>query len=193
MIRINLLPHREQARRERRQQFYIFSGLMIAAGVVIGMLVHTVYSGYIERQNRKNSFFKTEISKLDKEIAEIQKLREQISDLLARKQVIEALQTDRAQAVVMLNELAQKMPEGVYLKSVTQNGNSASLVGYAQSNARVSHLMRNLGESAFFSQARLVEAKAAALNNRSVSEFNLNVMRTQPAADEGKEKKGAQK
>ncbi len=191
MIRINLLPHREQARRERRQQFYIFSGLMIAAGVIIGVLVHTVYAGYIEAQERRNNIFKTEIKKLDAEIDEIKKLQEQINALLARKQVIEALQADRAQTVLLLNDLAQKMPEGVYLKSIKQNGNNIGLSGYAQSNARVSHLMRNLGESSFFAQAKLVEVKSATLNSRVVSEFALDVMRARPTV-EGAEK-GAQK
>ncbi len=196
MIRINLLPHREQGRRERRQRFYLVSGVMIAAGIVIGVLVHTIYAGYVERQERRNDIFKTEIKKLDTEIAEIKKLQEQISELLARKQVIEALQADRAQTVLLLNDLAQKMPEGVYLKSVKQNGNNVGLSGYAQSNARVSHLMSNLGGSSFFAQAKLVEVKSAKLNNRDVSEFTLDAMRARPAADKGAEKvveKGARK
>jgi len=186
MIRINLLPHRELKRRERRQQFYVISGVMVAAGLVIGVLVHTVMAGYVERQERRNDFFKAEITKLDAEIAEIKRLREQIDALLARKQVIESLQGARAQSVNLLNELARQIPDGVYLKSIKQNGPKIALVGYAQSNSRVSHLMRNLDESPFLEQPGLVEVKSAVLNNRRVSEFTLNINIEGPKTDDGK-------
>lgn len=183
MIRINLLPHREEKRRERRQQFYAISGVMVVAGLLIALLVHTVYAGYIERQESKNSFLKTEIAKLDQQIAEIKRLREQVDALLARKQVIESLQGRRAEAVHLLNELAQRMPEGVYLKSVKQTGARVVLVGYAQSNARVSHLMRSLEESPFLEEPGLVEVKAATVNGRRVSEFTLGISIERPKAE----------
>lgn len=186
MIRINLLPHRELKRRERRQQFFIVSGAMVAAGVAVGMLVHSVLAGYVERQERRNDFFKAEITKLDADIAEIKRLREQIDALLARKQVIESLQGARAQSVHLLNELATRMPDGVYLKSVKQTGPKIALVGYAQSNSRVSHLMRNLDESPFLEQPGLVEVKAATLNKRRVSEFTLNIKTESPKVEEQK-------
>ncbi len=184
MIRINLLPHRELKRRERRQQFYAVSGLMVVLGLVIGVLVHTVIGGYIERQERKNEIFKADIAKLDKEIAEIKRLREQIDALVARKQVIEALQSNRAQTVHVLNELAKRMPEGIYLRSVKQQGPRITLVGYAQTNSRVSHLMRSLDESPYLQHPGLVEVKAATLNNRRVSEFTLGISIEQPKAEE---------
>lgn len=185
MIRINLLPHREQRRKERRQQFYVVSGLMILLAAVIALLVHTVYAGYIDRQERKNDFFKAEIAKLDTEIAEIRRLREQIDALLARKQVIESLQGDRAQTVHLFNELAQRMPDGVYLRSVKQNGQRITLIGYAQSNARVSNLMRNIEASPYLTQPSLVEVKAATVNNRQVSEFSLNMSLKRPDVPAG--------
>lgn len=193
MIRINLLPHREIKRKERRQQFYVLSGLMIVLGLAIAFVVHTVIAGYIESQERKNQIFKTEIAKLDKEIAEIRRLREQIDALLARKQVIESLQSDRAQTVHLLNETAKRIPEGIYLKSIKQSSKRVTLVGYAQSNARVSHLMRALDESPYLTQPQLVEIKAATVDGRRVGEFTLNITIEQPKAEEeggGKEVRG---
>lgn len=184
MIRINLLPHREQKRRERRQQFYLIGGVMVAIGVAIGVVVHLIIGGYIDRQERRNAFLKAEITKLDAEIAEIKRLREQIDALLARKQVIESLQETRAQSVQLLNELAVRVPDGVYLRSIKQTGTRVALLGYAQSNARVSHLMRSLDESPYLAQPTLVEVKAATLNNRRVSDFSLNVGIERPKADE---------
>lgn len=188
MIRINLLPHREQKRRERRQQFYVLSGSAVLAGLAIGVLVHSAITGYVERQERRNAFLTAEIGKLDEQIAEIKRLREQIDALVARKQVIEALQTTRAQPVHLLNEVARRAPAGVYLRSLKQTGAKIALQGYAQSNARVSDLMRNLEESPFLEQAGLVEVKAATLNDRRVSDFTLNIHIEPPKAiEEGKE------
>ena len=185
MIRINLLPHRELKRRERRQQFYVVSGMMIVAGLIIGVLVHTVMAGYVERQERRNAFLKAEIGKLDTEIAEIKRLREQIDALLARKQVIESLQATRAQSVHLFNELAKRTPDGVYLRSIKQTGAKIALLGYSQSNSRVSNLMRSLDESPFLAQPGLVEVKSATLNNRRVSDFALNINIEGPKAEEG--------
>jgi type IV pilus assembly protein PilN len=191
MIRINLLPHREEKRRHRRQQFYVISAMMVVVGALIGLLVHTIYAGYIERQEARNAFLKTEIAKLDQEIAEIRRLREQIDALLARKQVIESLQSSRAQTVHLFNELAQAMPEGVYLKTAKQTGQRITLVGYAQSNARVSHLMRNVEASPFLEQPALVEVKSATINSRRVSEFTLGMSIERPKQEEAAPKRGA--
>lgn len=184
MIRINLLPHREQKRRERRQQFYVIGGVMVAIGVAIGVVVHLVIGGYIDRQERRNAFLKSEIAKLDTEIAEIKRLREQIDALLARKQVIESLQETRAQSVHLLTALAEQVPDGIYLRSIKQAGTRVAVLGYAQSNARVSHLMRSLDESPHLAQPALVEVKAATLNNRRVSDFSLNVAIERAKTDE---------
>ncbi|MCK9259945.1 MAG: PilN domain-containing protein [Azoarcus sp.] len=183
MIRINLLPHREEKRKERRQQFYTLSGGMVLLGAAIALLVHTVYAGYIERQEAKNGYIKAEIVKLDEQIVEIKRLREQIDSLLARKQVIESLQGSRAETVHLFNELARRMPDGVYLKSVKQAAQQVTLVGYAQSNARVSTLMRNLDESPFLQNPGLVEAKSSSVNNRRISEFILKIGIEGPSAE----------
>ncbi len=137
--------------------------------------MHTFYAAKIETQNDRNKFLKNEIVKLDKDIAEIKKLRDEIAALLARKQVIETLQADRAQTVHLLDELVRQMPDGVYLKAVTQKGLRVNLLGYAQSNARVSTLMRNIEASPWLELPVLVEVKAGNVDKRRVSEFNLNL------------------
>ncbi len=189
MIRINLLPHREQKRRDRRQQFYVGSVAMIVIGLLIGVAVHMFIAAQVDAQQRKNDFFRAEIAKLDVEIAEIRTLRQQIDSLLSRKQVIESLQGNRAEPVNLLNELARQMPEGVFLRSIRQAGSRVTLNGYAQSNSRVSHLMRNLDDSPYLAQPGLVEVKAATLNNRRVAEFTLNINLVRPSGEGGEEAK----
>ncbi len=175
MIRINLLPNREEKRKARRQQFVLLAALTAVAGLAVWFVGHSIIAGYVEGQEAKNAFLKQEIAVLDKEIAEIKGLREQAEALLSRKQVIESLQTNRTEPVHIFNELARQMPEGLYLKSLKQTGSRINITGYAQSNARVSNLMRNLDASPQLQNAELVEVKAAVLNTRRVSEFNLNV------------------
>ena len=113
MIRINLLPHREEKRKARRQQFYGLFGLISILAALIVFLGYSIISGYISAQEAKNEFIKKEIAVLDKQIDQIKRLQEQTQALLARKQIIESLQRDRAEAVRLLSELAKQMPEGV--------------------------------------------------------------------------------
>ena len=149
MVRINLLPHREQRRQSRQRQFISLGiGLAILAMAVVG-LGHVIIAARIDNQNSRNALLKTEIAKLDEQIKEIDRLRDQTQALLARKQVVETLQANRAEAVHLLDQLVRQLPDGVYLKSVKQNGARITLVGYAQSNARVSTLMRNVETRAF--------------------------------------------
>lgn len=190
MIRINLLPHREEKRKARRQQFALFAALSALLGLVVWFVGHTVIAGYVDGQDAKNAFLKEEITTLDKEIVEIKGLREQAEALLSRKQVIESLQTHRTETVQIFNELTRQMPEGVYLKALKQSGLKINLTGYAQSNARVSNLMRNLEASPHLERADLVEVKAAMLNNRRVSEFNLNVSIERAGAADADQLKG---
>ncbi len=184
MIRINLLPHREEARKLRRQQFYAFAVAVLLAGLLLALLVHSFNQTRIERQQADNDFLKSEIAKLDKDIAEIQRLKEQTQALLSRKQVIELLQSHRAETVHVFNELARLVPEGVYLgcakadgncKALKQTGLKITLTGVTQSNARVSTLMRNLDASPIFERPQLVEIKAVDLGKRRASEFTLDV------------------
>jgi type IV pilus assembly protein PilN len=175
MIRINLLPHREEKRKERRQQFTVFAAAAAIIGALVVLAVHLFNEGLISTQEERNRVFKDEITKLDKEIAEIRELREKIDDLLSRKQVIENLQANRADSVHLFNELVSATPTGVYLTSIKQNGLSIALGGVAQSNARVASLMRQLEDSPFLKEPVLVETKAATVGGRRVSQFVLNV------------------
>jgi type IV pilus assembly protein PilN len=171
--RINLLPHREERRKRSRNHFFVVAGGAAVIGVLIVGLMHTYYAEKIDIQQRRNQFLSSEIAKLDKEIAEINKLKDEIRALLARKQIIETLQADRAQTVHLLDDLVKRMPEGVYLKSLAQKGPRVNLLGYAQSNARVSTLMRNIEASSWLTNPELVEVKAASVANRRIAEFNL--------------------
>jgi type IV pilus assembly protein PilN len=175
MIRINLLPWREAQRKARNLQFYILIGMVAGLAASIVLLVHGYYATRISTQTERNRFLKDENTKLDKEIEEIKKLKEEIQALLSRKQVIETLQADRAQTVYLLEQLVRQTPDGIYLKSIRQTGAKVNLTGYAQSNARVSTLMRNLEASPYLENPDLVEIKVANVNNKRLSEFNMNV------------------
>lgn len=181
-VRINLLPHREERRKRGRQHFAVLAGLTAALGAVIVGAGYLYIDGMVQNQNDRNLFLKGEIAKLDKEIAEIKKLKDEIAALLARKQIIETLQADRAQTVHLMDQLVRQMPEGVYLKSVKQRGQAISLLGYSQSNARVSTLMRNIESSAWLANPQLIEIKAAKVGNKRLSEFSMNLQlkRAQP-------------
>ena len=185
-VRINLLPHREQKRIARQRQFISMAVLLAIAGIAVVGLVHIVLASQIEGQNSRNALLKTEIAKLDEQIKEIDKLREQISQVLARKQVVETLQTTRNESVHLLDQLVRQLPDGIYLRSIRQVGTKITLIGYAQSNARVSTLMRNIQSSPWLTSPELVEIKlvpvpgtAAAARNATaadrINEFTLNM------------------
>jgi len=195
VARVNLLPHRTERRKRAKQHFTVVSAGTAVVGLLIVGLVHSYYAEQISNQEGRNQFLKSEIGKLDKEIAEINKLKDEIQALLARKQIIETLQADRAQTVHLLDELVKQMPEGVFLKSITQKGMRVQLVGYAQSNARVSTLMRNVEASPWLSNPELIEVKSAALDKRRISEFTMFVSLKRapaetPAAPAAAAKKG---
>lgn len=189
MIRINLLPHREEAKKARRQQFYSLVGLVSILALLIVFAIYSLIDGWVSSQQATNDFLKSEIAQLDKQLDQIKRLKEQTQALLARKQVIENLQRDRGETVYLLRELVTQVPEGVYLKSLKQDGLTVNLTGYAQSNARVSTLMRNLDASEWLEDPQLVEIKASVLNGRRINEFVMNVTLTRAKADEGKGKK----
>ena len=180
--RVNLLPHREERRKRSRQHFMTVSFGTAVVGALLAGMVYQFYARQIERQIDRNTFLTNEIKKLDKDIADINELRNQIQALLARKQIIETLQADRAQTVHLLEQMVRQMPEGVYLKSMKQTGARIDLAGYAQSNARVSTLMRNIESSPWLASPGLVEVKATTVAKRRIAQFNLNfqVKRVQP-------------
>ncbi|MDP2759433.1 MAG: PilN domain-containing protein [Sideroxyarcus sp.] len=174
MIRINLLPHRAEKRRVRQLQFIALSVLSLVLGAVLVGLVHVAIGTQIDYQERRNAYLKQETAVLDKQIAEIKKLREQTQSLLARKNVVENLQSTRSDVVHLLDQMLRILPEGVHLKSIQQTGLKISLVGYAQSNARVSTLMRSIEDSPWLESPNLVEIHATNVGGARISEFSLN-------------------
>ncbi|SDY46300.1 PilN domain-containing protein [Nitrosomonas sp. Nm58] len=175
MIRINLLPHRELKRKARQQQFAMLAGITCVLGVGIVWGMHEIILGKIEYQSGRNQYLQSQIAILDKQIEEIKQIKQQIQELLVRKGVVETLQANRTNVVHILDQVARLMPDGVYLKSLKQTNQHIRLSGYAQSNAWVSTLMRNLDASPRFESPLLIEIKAANVNNVRLNEFDLNV------------------
>ena len=185
MIRINLLPHREEKRKRREQQFMVLGGLVALLGIVTAGAVWLYLDAQVSQQRENVAYMKGEIAKLDKQIEEIRKIREETAALLAKKRVVESLQANRSEPVQLLDQLLRQLPEGVYLKSIKQTGTKVNIVGYAQSNARVSTLMRNLGASPYLENPELIEIKAVPAPDKSgnrVNEFDMNIFikRAQP-------------
>src|SRR6266513_1368130 len=162
MVRINLLPHREQKRQARQRQFVSLAVGLAILGIAVVGLGHVVIAARIDNQNNRNNLLKTEIAKLDEQIKEIDRLRDQTQAVLARKQVVETLQGNRSEAVHLLDQLVRQLPDGIYLRSIREVGPKVTIIGYAQSNARVSTLMRNIEASPWLSNPDLVEIKLVA-------------------------------
>jgi type IV pilus assembly protein PilN len=185
MIRVNLLPHRAEKRKARQLQFIVLGAMSLALGAVVVGLVHVAISTQIAYQERRNEYLKQEIAILDKQIDEIKKLREQTQSLLARKTVVEDLQSTRSDVVHLLDQMLRILPDGVYLKSIKQSGNKISLIGYAQSNARVSTLMRSIEDSPWLDTPTLIEIHASSVGGARLSEFSLNFNLTKQVAPSG--------
>ena len=180
MIRINLLPHREEKRKARQQQMLFISGGVAALGVLSVLLVYMAISAMINDQAGNNQYLKSEITKLNTEIEEIKALKDKTRSLLERKKVVEDLQANRAEAVHLFDQMVRLLPEGIYLKGIKQNGKVVNIQGYAQSNARVSTLMRNLEASPWLELPDLVEIKGVTVNTIRANEFSLNVKISEP-------------
>ena len=190
MIRVNLLPHREEKRKARRTQFYAMSGMVVVLAGLIWFFGFLTIGRWITAQDEKNEFLKKEIAVLDKDIAEIKRLKEQTEIMLSRNRVIESLQATRAETVHLFTELARQVPEGVFLKNVKQTGRRITLNGYAQANARVSELMQKLDASPLLERPVLIEIKAATIDRRRLSEFLMTVEITQQTATTDKKADG---
>ncbi|QOJ21559.1 MAG: PilN domain-containing protein [Gammaproteobacteria bacterium] len=184
MIRINLLPHRELKRKARQQQIAILAGVVSFLGILVVWGVYTFIAGNIEYQNARNQFLQSRIAVLDGEIAEIRNIKSQTQELLARKHVVETLQNSRSEVVHLLDQLARLLPDGVYLQSVKQNDQNITLVGYAQSNAWISMLMRNLESSPWLESPLLIEIKAMTVNNIRQNEFNMRIKLRRTSIDD---------
>jgi len=186
VIRINLLPHREIRRKQQQKQFFILLGVVVGIGAAIWFSVHSYLEDQFSTQVSRNKYLQAEIVKLDKQIAEIQKLKEQTAALLARQRVVETLQDTRSEVVHLLDQLVRQLPDGIYLKSIKQAGPKVTISGYTQSQARVSTLMRNLDSSANLEQPGLVEIKSTTQRGQRINEFTMNINITRKAPQEKK-------
>ena len=189
MMRINLLPHRQIKRTEKQREFGLMALMAAGAACAVIFLGWQFLGSQKNTQLERNTRLETAITGLDKEIADIKDLKDQINNVLERKQIVENLQTNRSQAVVILDELTRQLPEGLYLKSIKQTGNLITLEGVADTNARVATLVRNLSVSNWMESPNLVEIKSLIVNNIKQNEFTLNVSLKAQKAEVAPEKK----
>ena len=181
MILINLLPHREAARKLRRDIFNVSLGAAALVGGLIAGIIFLWFQAQISGQQGKNKVLQTEIKRFDEQIKDIAGLEAEIAALRARQQAVEDLQADRNLPVHLLTELVKQLPDGVYIASLRQDNQNVTLQGVAQSNERVSELLRNLGNnSPWFSKPELVEIVAGSVtlpprDQRRVANFTIRV------------------
>ncbi len=190
MILINLLPHREAARKLRRDVFNISLGTSALVGGLLAGIIFLWYQGQISRQQAKNQVLQTEIKRFDAQIKDIATLEAEITALRARQQAVEDLQADRNLPVHLLTELVRQDPDGNYIASMRQDNQNVTLQGVAQSNERVSEFLRNLGNNTpWFSKPELVEIVAGSVSlsprdQRRVANFNIRVHLTRASEAE---------
>ena len=186
MILINLLPHREAARKRRKEAFQVTMFLAVVVGLLVAALVYWWFQSRIENQQDRNAYLSSQIAVLDKQIKEIAGLEGEINALRERQKAVEALQANRNLPVHLLNELVRQLPEGVYISSIKQNGLQVEMKGVAQSNERVSEVLRNLsGNTAWFAKPDLKEIVASSValspkDQRKVVNFNLSFLLVLP-------------
>jgi type IV pilus assembly protein PilN len=189
MIRINLLPYREEIRQNRRRQFYSLLALVVILGLGLVGLVYMVMDMRIQNQESRNKQLTTGIASLNEQIKEVDKIKAEVQSLLNRKSAIEALQGDRGEAVHLLSEMVERTPGGIYLGSLTQTGPKVAITGYTQSSSRVANFMRNINDSTWMEAATLKVVKKSLVNGRPLGEFSLeftlvkNVPETSAAVD----------
>jgi type IV pilus assembly protein PilN len=185
MAHINLLPWREELRKQRNNDFYTVVG--VAAGLMIAIvaIIHLQIQSEIDHQNRRNSFMEREIKVVDSKIEEIKDLEKKKQQLLSRMEIIERLQSNRPEVVHLFDELAHLVPDGLYLLSVTQKSRLLTIKGMAQSNARVSAFMRALDKSIWFEEPNLLVIKAEKQGFERAREFTLIIKQSGQNQEDG--------
>jgi type IV pilus assembly protein PilN len=188
VILINLLPHREEKRQQRKRAFFVGLGLFALAGAAIALIWYSVLQQMTSAQQARNQFLEAEIARLDTQIKDIATLRQEIEALKARQKAVEDLQTDRNTPVYLLDELVKQTPEGVYLTSIKQTGDVVLVTGIAQTNERVSELLRNtLYNSPWLQKPELIEIKSTQVQGgnreqRRLFDFSMRVSIKKPQA-----------
>ena len=189
MILINLLPHREARRQQRKQAFFAGIGMAVLVGAGIVLLWYTAVNTQIGTQEEHNQFLTSEIKRLDAQIADVATLKAEIEGLKARQKAVEDLQADRNMPVYLLNELVKQTPEGVYLTSIKQGGQQVAITGVAQTNERISEFLRNTAYSSpWLEKPILVEIKAQTMvvagskDQRRMFAFVMGVTLKRPPA-----------
>ena len=180
MANINLLPWREERRQQQTKEFYILLGISAGLALLIFGLAYYYFDQSIKFQNQRNTFLSSEISKLDEQIKEIDKLEAKKASLIARQQVIEELQASRTQTVHLFDQLVKTVPNGVFLEKFTQQGTTISMEGYSQSHSRVSDYMRRLDQSEWFTKVELDYIKADNTLSTHEQKFKLSVNLVNP-------------
>jgi type IV pilus assembly protein PilN len=185
MAHINLLPWREELRKQKQQQFAVVTGGAAVVGALLVLLAHLQMVGMIEKQNQRNNFLETEIAALDQQIAKIKDLEKTKAALLARMDIIQQLQHSRPQSVHLMDQLVYTLPDGVFLNKIEQKAANLTLNGTAQSNARVSAYMRNIDGSDWMANPKLdvIETKDKDDERRRTAEFVLRADQATPADD----------
>jgi len=185
MARINLLPWRAELRKQRRNEYLSIVGAFAALAVLVWGGIHFHFKERIEFQNERNDYLRKEISSLDKKIREIQELEKEKDRLIARMKAIETLQSSRPIIVHIFDELVDALPDGVYLKEVTQNGSAITLKGVAESNARVSSFMRNIEKSQWLKDPKLEIIQSSDESGRRIANFTLRMTQNIPKTETG--------
>jgi type IV pilus assembly protein PilN len=180
MAKINLLPWREELRKQKQREFVIAAGGGGVVALLIVLLAHFHIDGLIDNQNQRNTYLQAQIAVLDKRIGRIRELEKMKADLLARMNVIQELQRSRPESVHLMDELVRTLPDGVYLKTFTQKGKSLQMSGVAQSNARVSDYMRNIDASEWLAAPRLDLIKTTEVNRTRVANFSMRGVQKVP-------------
>lgn len=180
MARINLLPWRAERRKLREKEFVSMLGLAAVVALLVSFLIVMYFNGQLEGQQNRNAYLRDQIVLVDQQIREIEELDKKKANLLARKQVIEQLQASRSQMVHLFDELVRTIPEGVRLSSIKQSGQTLTLEGLAQSNARVSSYMRNLEDSGWMSNPDLTIIETKGEDKGLPNVFSLKVTLKSP-------------
>jgi type IV pilus assembly protein PilN len=192
MAKINLLPWREELRKQKQREFIISAVGGAVVAVLFVLLAHFRIDGLIDNQNQRNTYLQAQIDILDQRIGRINELEKMKADLLARMNVIQELQRSRPESVHLMDELVRTLPDGVYLKTLIQKDRNLDMTGVAQSNARVSDYMRNIDASEWLTAPRLDQIQTTEVSRTRVANFSLrgNQKTHKPQSDEASQKEG---